>query len=316
MKKLSNYLQYCINFLFLLIISFVFLQASIFNSQYKYTILLFALTIGTLLLIFFFYQTLTKFERWICPNYKYIVAIFLIFMFIIQITLGLKYLRFNPSWDLSAVYNGAIDWLTNGNINEYKDYFYYYPNNFGALMLLKLIFSLAHFFSITDYFSVASIFNSFLNISMMYLIIRICSTLLGQKYGILSAFILTLCYPFYFISTVFYTDSLTMIFPTLIYYIYIKSKTPNSSLRKVLCYFCMILFTVIGMQIKFTVLIILFAIFIDLLLNYKIKTLLLLVFSTIIISSLVSSMMNSIVYPHLLDKAQHKNKIHLISVGL
>ena len=67
------------------------------------------------------------FER----NYKYIVVIFLAVTFAYQMAKAGE-LRFVPSFDLDAIYWGALEWLQTGTFAGYYDYFDWFPNNLGG----------------------------------------------------------------------------------------------------------------------------------------------------------------------------------------
>lgn len=304
MNRITHVLLRSFHILFALIIMFVIFQASVNNSQYYYDSTLILSTVLALTIMFIGCFFITKFQATIEKKYNYILIIFLVVMYLIQVGVGLYFLRYVPAWDLSAIYNGAIEWLEHGTIKSFEQYFYYYPNNFGGLIFLKFIFSIARLLGITDYFMVATIINSILITLMMWAIVRICTKLLGKIYGIYSIVIMCLIYPFYFIGPVFYTDGLSMVFPAIIYYLYLVSKECSSVYKRVSLYIFMGILTAFGAQIKFTVLIIAIAIIIDILINKQLIKGLVLTLITTITLVVAISMTDTIMYTNLLNKSQ------------
>lgn len=304
MNRTNHYLVPSFHIMFTILIAFIIYQASVNNSQYFYNSTLIASTLLGLTIMIIGCILINKFQITIEKKYNYIVTIFLIVMFLMQVGVGVTFLRYSPAWDLSAIYDGAIEWLEDGNINRFEEYYYYYPNNFGGLIFLKSIFSASRFLGITDYFMVATITNSILITLMMWAIVRISTKLLGKIYGISSMVIICLLYPFYFIGPVFYTDGLTMAFPAIIYYLYLVSKECTTMYKRVSIYIFMGILTSFGAQIKFTVLIIAIAVIIELLINKQLKRGL--VFTLIIVTTMVSSafLTDTIMYNNLLNKSQ------------
>ena len=68
-------------------------------------------------------------------------------------------LRFEPSYDLEAIYRGGLDWALKGDLThtrtptfDARTYFYYYPNNLGGAAILAVFFSIVHWLGFEDYF--------------------------------------------------------------------------------------------------------------------------------------------------------------------
>lgn len=102
--------------------------------------------------VFVSYKGIGK-EEFFDQIYYYCLIAFLIGGGIFQIT-QINELRFTPSFDLDAIYGGAIQWVETGSFSGYYDYFDWFPNNLGGLCLFYFVFKIGRFFG-TDYFAMA-----------------------------------------------------------------------------------------------------------------------------------------------------------------
>jgi len=247
-------------------------------------------------------------EQLFAKNYYVILGAFMVLMFISQIVFG-YILRFDPIFDLEAVYRGALEWVNTGTFGSYKSstcyesYFYIFPNNLGCLAFLAVIFKIANIFNITDSFMVATAVNSILSVSTMCLTSLICKRLWGIRHAVVVLSFFLLSPPFYFSAAVFYTDFLSIIFPILILYIFLKCQDFGSQKKRIFFYCLIGIVAAIGMLIKFTVVITVIAIVIYLLVkrNYK-QTIAFTLISAVMIGVTIISF-NSYIYSNHLDKA-------------
>ena len=138
--------SYGVKILFLLCISFVAYEAFMDGADGKADKLVMGLVITLSLAVllltrFWVRRHLQFFEK----HFVKILAGYLLVLFVVQILCGI-HLRYEPMWDLDSVYGGAISWLKYGNIDSYKDYFYYFPNNLGLLIFFRAYFGLLYLF--------------------------------------------------------------------------------------------------------------------------------------------------------------------------
>ncbi len=213
------------------------------------------------------FHMLKKHTVFIKKAYPFIIVFSISLLFILNVRLGYM-LRFEPIFDLGAIYTGAKEWATTGNFLDYMDpsvgynYFYYFPHNLGGMMLLFVAFKVAAFFGATDYFAVAMITNALLATATVLLVVLICKRLFGIPQSIMALVLVLLSPPFYMIAPVFYTDSLSMVFPALVVYFYLKFYDSTHTAQSVQYAVLIGVSCVIGMLIKFTVIIALIAILI------------------------------------------------------
>ena len=102
-----------------------------------------------------------KYETWLEKYYRYVLIGFLVIYGILLLYFGFS-LRFTPSFDMDAIYGGAIQWLEEGSFSNYYEYYGYFPNNLGAMTFLHSVFGIASIFGIKDYFAVGIVVNTFL----------------------------------------------------------------------------------------------------------------------------------------------------------
>ena len=190
-------------------------------------------------------------------NYKYILAGFLLVAGFYQLC-KIDELRFIPAFDLDAIYGGAIAWVETGTFADYYDYFDWFPNNLGGLCFLYFIFKIGSVVT-KDYFLIAALINEIL-ILLTYLLISLTTRKLwGSRFGVLALMISGCTLPFYYMADAFYTDSLSLLFPVLLFYLYLNISEKQGKALWKLCV-AAALAAVGGIFIKSTVLIMVIAI--------------------------------------------------------
>lgn len=250
--------------------SFLYVYCHICNDRYSFD--MFLRTLVTVAISFFVYILLSRFTCFLEKHYIKIVVVFLGIMLILQIIFG-YFLEITPNWDFANIYQGAISWAETGTFPNPAEYFYLFPNNLGGMSLLAIVFKIATIFGIHNYSMVAMVTNAILNILMMLLCFCICKKLVSIKTGIFVLYIFMVSLPSYLGAAVFYTDVLTMVFPVLFYFLYLKLRDTEKWKWRILYLVFMGLTAWIGMTIKFTVIIIAIAIMIELLLRFEFKQL-------------------------------------------
>lgn len=297
---------------------FNFLFISICKMKYNFIEMVFR-TFLAILLSCMVYWILGKANNFLEKYYVKILIAFLMIMFSIQVVCG-YFLEITPKWDFYNVYQGAVDWAETGSFSDFNRYYYMYPNNLGSMALFTLLFKLVGLFGIDDYYMVATTFNAMLNILMMLVVFLICKKLLSVKSGIFSLYIFAVSLPSYFGASVFYTDVLTMLFPVLFYFLYLKFREEADVKKQIFWAVLMGLDAFIGMKLKLTVLIVVIAVCIELIINFNIKRTCIAVCVVSIVVFAGNTCFNEVIYNGHLDKeiAEEKNfpVTHWIMMGL
>lgn len=165
-------------------------------------------------------------------------------------------LRRNIGFDCGTVQGTAVE-LLDGNLTNVI-YFAMYGNNVFLLLVLEIWFRVAQMFGCTNYLVIAILFNVIIiDLALLYLS-KICLQLFGEKYHGVEKFF---SYPMLAITpyiSVVYTDTLSLLFPIIIFYQYLCLKKEQEKIIKRVI--LITVFTIIGYLIKPTNVIILIAI--------------------------------------------------------
>jgi hypothetical protein len=260
--KMAFYLLFC--YAFTIVVGGTVFSNNMNNYSPAIPLVFMVVEVASLLFIFY---SLKKHDAFIAKIYPIIVSAGLILLFIVNIKLGYM-LRFKPVFDLGAIFTAAKEWATTGNFMDHmdssvsSDYFYHFPNNIGGMAFLFVAFKAASLFGVTDYFAIAMVANGLLATATVLLIVLICKRLFGITQSMIALMFVLLSPPFYMIAPVFYTDSLSMVFPVLILYFYLRLLDGKTVIHKIVFTVLIGLSCAIGMSIKFTVIIALIAILI------------------------------------------------------
>lgn len=290
------------------------------DVRYKYnTIVLVLYMSASIGITFAIYKFISRHNDIIKRYYKRILAVFLL-VYCAIVIINSFLMRFTPVFDMEAVYGGAVQWIQQGSFPDYYEYFGYFPNNLGTMLVLHTVFLIASVFGISDFFAVGAVFNSFLITLAAMAVSLVCRKLKSESAGVMALVFFVFCIPFLFMGAAFYTDSLSLPFPVLFYYLYIHFKEQQTWKMRALFAFGMGLVLAIGMLIKFTVVIILAAVIIDALLSVNWKEACLLTGISLFIVFISFNLMNLYMYNRHLDKdiSRQLNTpyLHWVMMGL
>lgn len=304
--KFPAFCRYGVRILFLLCVAFIVFANFRYQLKGDANVLLIVLVIAASLEILFLGKYAARhFKDFLDKKFRVLLAVYLLVLFGIQIFLG-NVIRYMPMWDLGAVYHGAVSWVEHGNVDSYAEYFYYFPHNLGLTVLFKYYFSLIHgiFGSGADYYVAALVLGSVVVSVFRFSVVGICKKLFGTTYAVVAMILMLVCIPLYFASAVFYTDVMSMAAPALFYLCYLCSKEAQNVKKRIGWYLLMALIAAVGMEIKFTVVILLIAVIIEMLLQKHWKQCLLMLGVHIIVISAAFSCVDHIVYSEILDEKQ------------
>lgn len=270
-----------------------------FHNYFTVVLLLYTLlALGLILLI---HRTLARHKEALTCNYRFVLIGFAAVYFIAVTAIGFQ-LRFTPAWDMGAIYDGAVQWLQEGSFYDYYDYYGYFPNNLGGMTVLHGVFAIASLFGVRDFFAVGIVFNSMLITATALLVSLTCAKLMDRVMGTMALAFFALQLPFLFMGAAFYTDSLSLPYPILFYYLYLCFKEQTTRKGRIACAVGMALTLAVGCMVKFIVLIVLIAVLIDALFWAKGKDLLLIAGSSLLAVALVLGGMNAYMYSAHMDR--------------
>ena len=259
-----------------------------------------------------------RYERGLEKNYKRILIIFSAAMFALEMVLALA-LRHGTWYDVGALHQGAAEWAETGTFAGFYEYYGYFPNNLGGMTFLYVFFKAASLAGFTDYYAVASLVTCMMLTSMMAVASLICKRLAGIKSAVLSLALFALSAQFWVLGGAVYTDTLSMLFPVLIFYLYLLARE-KKGWGRVRLYLLMGLAAGVGSLNKITVLIMAVAVLIDVCLRSEWKELFKLAVCVLGLAAAMHMALNACLYSaHLSrEEAQRNNTplLHWVMMGL
>ncbi len=320
MRSLPLLLVTSFYYLFGLIFSWVFLSIVLNNQTYQFKTLHIVLyVISWLIATGYIYKMINHAEHFLRTHEAKIASLWMLAIFSLQLYCGYL-LAVATGWDTEAVFRGAITLKEQGNLGSYSDYFHIFPHNLGATSALQLVFSICSTLGFQDYHWIATVYNVVsinMGIAFVYLI---CREIKSTKAAFLSLWLSSCCIPLYFYTPIFYSDTLSLPFVMMSYYIYLlilKSETLKQQMVRA-CFFAVA--CAIGTLIKFTVIIVAVAVLIDLIIRGSLKRYWPAVAIAVVLFYSCISGFNYYRYNHLLDKDLSEQKqvpyTHWVMMGL
>lgn len=171
-------------------------------------------------------------------------------------------------WDFNAIASGAAESVGSDLSIGTIDYLHRHQNNIPLFYLLRSVFTIFHNLGITNYQVIGVALNILaINISIL-LIYLVAKRLWGTKKALFSLFASMFVLPLILMYIpYFYTDTLSLPFPILAVYLYLRMRDSKDFRRSIGWLVGIILTAFIGSMIKFSVSIVLIAIIIDLIIR-------------------------------------------------
>jgi len=307
MRKCLTCFYWIIFLVFLKLFIDVFRQDFVGRSAGQIGIKL-AIQVAVIISYAYIYYRLDKKRNTCMKHGDRIAGLFTCALFAFQMILG-NQVKINPMYDLGSVYHGAIEWLVTGSFSSQYEYFYYYPNNIGPMLFLRYLFQIAAKLKLQDFYMVAMVVNGLLACSMVWLVYLCAKELLSTTDALMCMVLIGTYIPFYFVAPVFYTDELTLVFPILLFYLYLKQdKAQNMGVKVILG----ILFgavAAVGYMLKPTVWIVAIAVFMYQFIQKRWKELAIMALCAVLCLLGVKMYVNHMIYPQHLNEeiAQEKN---------
>ncbi len=170
----------------------------------------------------------------------------------IQILLG-HAIQFIPEWDAGTVFKNAAGLATGTQTTLDEDYFSMYPNNVMLALLLRSYLSLMHSWNVADLYLSAIVLNSMaltLSLLLTFLVARRIAGSSMAVFTLVPAFAYIVLSPWVSIP---YSDTLGMVFPILILYLFLVSRTAKAPAAKLGLWAAMGVSAAVGFNIKPTI---------------------------------------------------------------
>lgn len=181
---------------------------------------------------------------------KYIEYILISIFLLLSVIIGYM-LRLNPSWDMGSVYEIAKSHALTGTMGE-STYLVSYPNNILIAVIYAIVFKTASFLGITEFIGTATIFNALIVTLTVWITFKIAKILFDAKKALTILFIMLLTTPLYLYVSIYYTDTLSMLFSTLIFYVFLIVNNLEKGKKKLLLEILLGIIIVMAWKIKVT----------------------------------------------------------------
>ena len=259
-KILNNSISILFRILIAVVSFFILISQFIAYNEYFKRNLVFGNAILMLLGIIFFSLLYWCFDCFDFQGSKTKSVVILIILFVVQVIIALCSM-YGTGWDAGTLTKDAYN-LAVGNSFE-TGYYSNYTNNMLSLVLYAKLFSLATHIGLSSYVSAYGfcvVFNCIVYYCVGLFLSDSIYKLTDDKK--MRAFGFLVCYVFICISPwnfVLYTDSLGIIFPVLVLWIYLSFKE-NSIKKATVKWAVLLLVSIIGFYIKAESMIMLIAI--------------------------------------------------------
>ncbi len=231
-----------------------------------------------------------------------IFSILIICIIGIEILCGVLLRTTGKSCDMIYMIDMAYNIAQNEQVPQYSiDYYTTYPNNDLTTYTLIQIYKIFAKLGINDKVAPGITLNIIMITAAIITFYFIIRKLYGNKKALLILGMIPLLTPIFLYIPIFYTDTLSMFFVVMVYYLYLmfKDERKKLSLKEQIIYFVLInIIAIIGIKIKPTVAIIVIAMYIDMLLSnmrfmlclkYIILSVIILIFGNIAINYIMNS---------------------------
>lgn len=204
---------------FFCLVVLIIIKFAVFDSNSVFQKLnIFKLIFSIILFICFLILIMKLFQR-LSKNTLKIISLISLFIIIVFQIFFWKNFKVNPSWDFGVVFSAAEKFASGKTV--LGDYFYnFYPNNIGIAIIWGYLFKVLSLMGISNYLD----FSILINIIMVDITIVVIYLFIDKLHGnIISAVcsvLMIFITPLYTYTTIVYTDTLSMIFPIAIFFIY------------------------------------------------------------------------------------------------
>lgn len=213
------------------------------------------------------------------------------------------------AWDWNYIAQGAANAVTGDQSGESgwantTSYLHVHQNNIPTFYLLKTAFQTFSAIGITNFQLVGTIVNLIaINLSLLFIYLT-ARRLFGPKKAVFSLVVSAAVLPMVFIyGPIFYTDTLSLPFPIAMIYLYLLYRDAENKKKAFWLIPAITLVAFLGSMIKFSVMIVLVAIIIDMIVHTRKITIKRTVSSFVAIVAVIAPMM--LLYSHLAQVHVH-----------
>lgn len=207
-----------------------------------------------------FSDFLQRREKWLLVGFSALLVLTQLFFY--------SQLGAYPTRDFERVFTGAVNYAVNGFIQEpYLDYFYKFPNNMPITIVLQFFFRIGNRLGFRNFYIIGAVFGAACVWATYGFVYLCCRKLWGAAQGFFTVALLYLCLPLQTYIAIFYTDIVALPFIPFAFYSYLCWREAKTTKGKLAAALCLTVGTAFGAQIKYSVVLILLAVCVDMLLR-------------------------------------------------
>lgn len=179
------------------------------------------------------------------------------------------FLTVHPTWDFSMIYYGALNSIQDHMSVDVWRYLSQFPNNLTLFGFELIFFKLASWLEIQNFFYVGIFVNVlFIDLAVLFLFLFL-KKVYSWEMGIVGLLFCIFLTPLFLYTPIFYSDTFSVFLPIFLLYCYSFVRGKEWDQKNILFCFLIAFGTVLGIGLKFTVVITTIAIFIDWFLQVK-----------------------------------------------
>ena len=251
MDKLMRNITKIILYSFCAILIWIVSNSILYYTPIVYSFNPILLALGTILymmlIVFIYKKLLNK-----LLTKKYVPYVLIGIFFVLSIIIGYL-LRLNPTWDMGDVYTIAKNHALTGTMGGSK-YLVSYPNNIMITVIYTIVFKIVSLFGVKEFITTATFFNAIIITSTVFITYRIAKIMFDNKKALMILIIMVMTTPLYLHVAIYYTDSISMFFSSLILYLFliINDNKNDKSKQTILLQILLGFILVIAWKVKVT----------------------------------------------------------------
>ena len=247
-----------INIIFCFVFGFIILGGLFYRNRVYGSdnqIILILATIIWLVILFMLFKKINGIKDIPKRRVNIILVCFFVIFFIIQLIVA-NQLKVIPTWDFGNNFFAAQNYVLNGELILDA----VYPNNYFLTYSLAILYKISAFIGYMDFQTLSVIVNIILIDLSIFIIYLTVKKLLGVNKALFATFMCLFVSPFLLYTPIFYSDTLSLFVPILMFYIFINISEDNTRLKNILLLICLGIVAYVGYKLKGSTIVFLVAI--------------------------------------------------------
>lgn len=249
---MNKIIKNCFNVIFIICFGYILYNAIFKNGVNLFSWNKLSIIIGVIVYILFLLACYKFISTRKTINTKVMLPIILLFVFIFQIYVG-ELFKVSPNWDMKTIFDNAELYLK-GELDN-LNYLYTYNNNIGIQIIIILLFKISDLIKVIGHYNIGILFNIIMiDLSLVFTYL-VAKKLFNNKKALMIFIMIASMTPIYLYASIVYTDTISMLFPVLIFYLYLLLKERKPKKERIILSILTGIIIFLGSTIKVTILI-------------------------------------------------------------